>query len=93
MTGEIRQALGEHLSEDQVEPIANILKAAASYAEGDALAGVKLANLTPEDYETITRVFRDAGFDVSFNNRMSLVSFVSSPETDDKALNEAIANL
>lgn len=90
---EIEKALGKYFDEDQCYAIAKFLKAGASYAEGDAFAGVQLQKVDREDYDRLTELFAEAGFDVEFNNRMSLVGFVTSPDTDDEDLNEAIKNL
>lgn len=93
MSDNIHEVMSKHLEEEQVDPIVSVLKAAAAYGEGDALAGAKLSSLDTDDYETLTRVFQEAGFDVTFNNRMSLVGFVSSPDTKDEELNETLEEL
>lgn len=93
MSDDIHEVMSKHLEEKQVGPVVSVLRAAAAYGEGDALAGAKLSSLDGDDYETLTQVFQDAGFDVSFNNRMSLVGFVSSPDTEDEELNKKLEEL
>lgn len=93
MSNELREALSKHFTKDEVRAIVPIMEAASAYSEGDAFAGMKLENMDGESYESLNEIFQDVGFDVSFNNKMSLAGFVSSPETKDEDLNEALRNL
>lgn len=93
MTSELESKLAEYFTEEQAEVIANILQIGKRYSEGDALAGAKLRNTGTDDYERLTELFQDAGFDYEFNNRMSVVNLASSPETHNEELNELIKEL
>lgn len=83
-----------HFGEESAKAICEVLTLAKSYSEGDAFAGAKLSKMGPDQYEALQIHFDDAGFDVNLGkNRMSLVDFVSDPNTDDEELNEAIKQL
>lgn len=90
---DIRQKLDEYFTEDQVDVIVPVLQAGAAYAKGDAMAGLQLSNIDRESYDRLTEVFQEAGFDVTFTNRMSVVGFTTDPKTHDEELNEAIIDI
>jgi len=81
------------IQEEQAKALTEILRAAKAYSEGDALAGLKLKNLTKEDYKNINIIFKNHGISTDFSNYMSLVGFVTSPETQNERLNNALNEL
>ena len=90
---EIPDVFRDKFDEDEAESIAQILKIAKRYSEGDAFAGAKIKNIDPDVYEGIEEVFRDSGCDVVVGNRMDLVNLVSRPDTGDDELDTAIKQL
>jgi len=86
-------ALKDHFDPETARVVDTVLRAAASYAEGDALAGARLTNLSAEEYGRLTEIFRGAGFDVEFRTRMDLVSFVTDPGTGDERLDAEVRDL
>lgn len=94
MSEAVKSALEElGMQEEQAEALTEILRSAKSYSEGDALAGLKLKNMAEEDYENINTIFENHGINVDFVSHMSLVGFVTKPETQDEKLNNALNEL
>jgi len=81
------------MQEDQAEALTEILRSAKRYSKGDALAGLKVKNLTNEDYKNINTIFKNHQTSTNFSNYMGLVGFVTNPETQNKQLNNALNKL
>lgn len=90
---EVKELLTEYFDEEQASAVATILELGASYGEGDAFAGMKLSSISGDEWDRLSELFEEAGFDYELSNRMSVVGFTNDPETDDEELNEAIRNL
>ena len=89
----LEEVLSEHFEEEEVEGIATILRMGVSYTEGNRFAGARLSSIPGEDWQSLNEMFEEAGFDTEISGRMSLISFINDPNTEDTNLNRVIKGL
>lgn len=89
----LEDALEDHMKEEHARSVAKVLCLGVAYAEGDALAGMKLGAVDPAEWETLTELLAEAGYKGELTGRMDVVSFTSNPSTDDERLNAEIKDL
>jgi hypothetical protein len=95
MSEQLKRPCSKYFPDEEVDALTAILKAAAEYGEGNALAGVKLIEMDEEEYKAMEESLEQEGLAPStpLRNRMSLVDFVSNPDTGDEDVDSAIRNL
>lgn len=89
----LEDRLAEHMEERQAESVAKVLRLGSDYGGGDALAGAKLGSMDRSQWERVTELLAEAGYDGELNSVMSVVSFTNDPSTDDEKLNAEIRDL
>jgi len=89
----LEDRLSEHMEEHQAESVAHVLRLGSDYGGGDALAGAKLGTMNRSQWERVTELLSEAGYDGKLNSVMSVVSFTNDPSTDDEKLNAEIKDL
>jgi len=84
-------------AEDMEKPVAaamsTIILTANKYAQGDAMAGLKIQNISSKEMSRIEERLSELGSSVELTTYMSLVEFVSNPDTDNEELNQQIKEL